>query len=53
MSFGQITFNTGDAGLDAELNIANTEANKDLSLFKNKLSLDFNISSPIVDKLLA
>lgn len=51
-AFGQISFKTGDSGLDAELNVANDEAKKDLSLFKTNLSADFNISIPKIEQLL-
>jgi hypothetical protein len=52
LSFGQINFNTGDSKLEAELNIANTEAEKDLPTFKNNLNLEFGISIPIIEDLL-
>ena len=51
-SFGQISFKTGDSGLDAELNLANTEAKKDLPTFKSNLSAEFGISVPKIDGLL-
>ncbi|MFT5780490.1 MAG: hypothetical protein ACI837_003452 [Crocinitomicaceae bacterium] len=52
LSYGQINFKTGDAGLEAELNLANTEAEKNLPLFKKDLSIEFGISIPIIEDLL-
>ena len=52
LSYGQISFKTGDSGLDAELNIANKEAKADLSLFKKNLSTEFSISVPKIEGLL-
>jgi len=50
--FGQISFRTGDASLDVELNGINTEAKADLSSFKRTVSTDFSVSTPKVDQLL-
>lgn len=52
ISYSQISFNTGDSGLDAELITANEEAKKDLPTFKTNLSLDFGIVVPKIDELL-
>ena len=49
---GQISFRTGDASLEFELNGINTEAKSDLSSFKKTLTSDFAVSSPKVDQLL-
>jgi len=51
-TFGQISFNTGDAGFDAELNIMNKEATNDLAKFKNNLSVEFGWTMPKIESLL-
>lgn len=51
-TFGQINFRTGDAGLEAELNLINTEANKDLSAFKSRVSSEYTVVVPKIDELL-
>lgn len=51
-TFGQITFNTGDAGFDAELNVINKEATKDLVTFKNNLSTEFGVTVAKIEGLL-
>lgn len=51
-SHSQISFRTGDSGLDAELNTANKEAEADLPKFKTGLSAEFNISVPKIEGLL-
>lgn len=48
LSFGQI-FKTGDAELDASLKVVNTDANKDLPMFKLDLSKRFNVGLPKVE----
>ncbi len=52
LSYSQISFKTGDSGLDAELNVANKEAEADLPLFKKNLSAEFSISLPKIEGLL-
>lgn len=52
LGFAQINFKTGDASLEAELNVVNTEAKSDLGAFKDKLSVEFGLASTKVDKLL-
>ena len=49
---GQINFRTGDSNLDAELNVSNTEAERDLPLFKKNLTLEFGVSAPKIESLL-
>ena len=51
-SFAQVDFKTGDASLEAELNLINTEANNDLSAFKTKLSSSYQVVVPKIDELL-
>lgn len=51
-SFAQINFRTGDATLEAELNVINTEANKDLSAFKTRVSSEYTVVVPKIDELL-
>lgn len=48
VSFGQI-FKTGDAELDASLKVVNTDANKDLPVFKLDLAKRFNVGLPKVE----
>lgn len=45
----QITFNTGDVDFDADLNIINTSAKNDLSLFKTDLTATFGVSTKNID----
>ncbi|MBL4862869.1 MAG: hypothetical protein JKY09_07635 [Crocinitomicaceae bacterium] len=52
ISFSQISFRTGDTKLDAELNIANQEAEKDMVSFKKNLTLAYKISAPKIESLL-
>lgn len=47
----QISFNTGDVSFDADLNIINTNANKDLPTFKTDLSVSFGVSLPTIDNM--
>ena len=49
---GQINFRTGDTNLDAELNVSNTEAERDLPLFKKNLTLEFGVTAPKIESLL-
>lgn len=51
-TFGQISFNTGDAGFDAELNVINKEATSDLATFKNNVSAEFGVTVPKIESLL-
>lgn len=51
-SFSQISFNTGDASLEAELNVLNDEAKKDLSTFKSQIVSDFGLTKQKVQDLL-
>lgn len=48
----QLSFNTGDASLEAELNLLNDEAKKDLSSFKNQIVADFGVTKQTVQDLL-
>lgn len=52
ISFGQISFKTGDTSFDAELNVINKEAKSDLSLFKTDMSAEFSVSVPKIESLL-
>lgn len=52
LSFSQISFKTGDASLEAELNVLNDEAKKDLSSFKSKIVSDFGLTKEKVENLL-
>lgn len=49
---GQIDFKTGDAKLDAELNVSNQEAQQDLPGFKANLTLEFGVTAPKIENLL-
>lgn len=51
-SNAQLSFNTGDASLEAELNLLNDEAKKDLSSFKNQIVADFGVTKQTVQDLL-
>lgn len=48
----QITFNTGDASLEAELNLLNDNAKKDLTSFKSQIVSDFGLTKEKVQDLL-
>lgn len=50
-AIGQISFNTGSAELDADLNSINVSAKADLTVFKTDLSVEFNVSTKEVDNL--
>ena len=52
LSFSQISFKMGDASLEAELNVLNDEAKKDLSSFKSKIVSDFGLTKEKVENLL-
>ncbi len=52
ISFGQISFKTGDATLEAELNVVNKDALADLATFKKNLSTDFGVTIDKVETLL-
>lgn len=52
LSYAQLSFKTGDASLEAELNLLNDEAKKDLSSFKEQIVADFGISKQNVQDLL-
>src|SRR5688572_12776656 len=47
----QISFNTGDVSFDADLNVINTNANKDLPTFKSDLSVSFGVSVGTIDNM--
>lgn len=51
-SFSQISFKTGDASLEAELNILNDEAKADLGAFKKELAEDFGLAKEKVQHYL-
>lgn len=51
-AFGQISFNTGDASFDAELNVMNNDAKKDINLFKADMSDLFDVGKDVVTDLL-
>jgi hypothetical protein len=53
LSYGQISFNTGSAELDADLNIINSDAKADLPSFKASLSAEFSVSTKKVDYMLS
>ncbi len=48
----QISFNTGDASLEAELNLLNDNAKKDLTSFKSQIVSDFGLTKEKVQDLL-
>lgn len=48
----QLSFKTGDASLEAELNLLNDEAKKDLSSFKEQIVADFGVTKQTVQDLL-
>lgn len=52
VSQAQLSFKTGDASLEAELNLLNDEAKKDLSSFKDKIVADFGGTKQAVQDLL-
>ncbi len=45
----QISFNTGNVHLDADLNIINTQARTDLSSFRTDMILSYNVSEKKLD----
>ncbi|OYX24567.1 MAG: hypothetical protein B7Z06_08840 [Flavobacteriales bacterium 32-35-8] len=45
----QISFNSGNVQLDADLNIINTQARKDLSSFRTDMTLSYNVSDKKLD----
>ncbi|MFI0430272.1 hypothetical protein [Mariniflexile sp. HMF6888] len=45
----QISFNTGNVQLDADLNIINTHARTDLSAFRTDMRLSYNVSEKKLD----
>lgn len=45
----QIQFNTGSSDLDADLNIINSDAKKDITSFKADLSVSFGVSVKKID----
>lgn len=51
-SQAQLSFKTGDASLEAELNLLNDEAKKDLSSFKEQIVADFGVTKQTVQDLL-
>ena len=51
-AFGQISFKTGDATLEAELNVVNKDALTDLATFKKNISIDFGVTLEKVETLL-
>ncbi|MEX1003221.1 MAG: hypothetical protein WDZ35_13970 [Crocinitomicaceae bacterium] len=52
-STAQISFNTGSDELDADLNLVNTDAKKDLPSFKTRLSVEYKVSVKKIDYLLS
>lgn len=52
LTYSQINFKTGDASLEAELNLVNKEALVDLATFKKNLSTDFGVAVEKVENLL-
>lgn len=48
----QISFKTGDSGMDAELNIINKDANSDLKTFKAELSAKNGLTISVIDSYL-
>lgn len=52
IGFAQINFKTGDATLEAELNLINDEAKNDLGAFKTKLSVEYGLAETKVNSLL-
>jgi hypothetical protein len=56
LSFGlaaQITFNTGDVEFDADLNIINTSAKRDLPAFNADLTATFGVSTKNLDYMVS
>ncbi|MEY3235969.1 MAG: hypothetical protein RI883_70 [Bacteroidota bacterium] len=51
-TIGQISFKTGDATLETELNVVNKDALADLATFKKNLSIDFGVTMEKVETLL-
>lgn len=49
--FAQVSFNTGNKELDADLNIINKEGNADYRAFKRNLSIDYKIPVAKLDKM--
>ena len=49
---GQINFRTGDPSLEAELNIVNNDAKRDLRTFKSNISVQYGIPVPRVEGML-
>lgn len=49
----QISFNTGDADLDADLNVINTSAKTDLTAFKTDLMNTFGVTSKNIDYMVS
>ena len=49
IAFGQINFRTGDASLEAELNVANKQAVNDMTTFKLNISREYSIPTPRID----
>jgi len=52
-SYCQVNFNTGDADMDANLTVINTNAKSDLGAFKTQLSIDFGVKVPVIDNFLS
>jgi hypothetical protein len=50
-SFCQISFNTGDGELDANLTVINERGDSDFKSFKHELSIEFNIPEPKLENM--
>lgn len=49
--FSQVSFNTGSAEMDNDLNIMNNEAKVDLNAFNKKIGIDFNTDAKKVESI--
>lgn len=52
LSMAQLSFNTGDATLEAELNLLNDDAKKDLSTFKSNMATTLDVTKEKIQSLL-
>lgn len=51
LSFCQVTFNTGNGELDANLTVINNRGEGDFKSFKRELSIDFNVPEPKLEDM--
>lgn len=51
LSFGQISFNTGNGDLDADLTVINERGSSDFKSFKRELSIDFGVPEVKLDHM--